>query len=60
MQRATKKRIPEHGEPTDPKAYGENHLLICLPNYDDDKVEQVPAVADVGAGVHHQTVGQDL
>lgn len=42
------------------KAYGENHLLICLPNYDDDKVEQVPAVADVGAGVHHQTVGQDL
>lgn len=31
-----------------------------LPDDDDDEVEQVPAVADVGAGMHHQTVGQDL
>lgn len=30
------------------------------PNDDDDEVQQVPAVPDVGAGVHHQTVGQDL
>lgn len=33
---------------------------VLLPNNDDDEVQQVPAVANVGAGVHHQTVGQDL
>lgn len=33
---------------------------VFLPNNDDDEVQQVPAVADVGAWVHHQTVGQDL
>lgn len=31
-----------------------------LPNNDDDKVQQVPAVSDVGAGMHHQAVGQNL
>lgn len=33
---------------------------VFSPNDDDDEVEQVPAIADVGAGVHHQTVGQDF
>lgn len=31
-----------------------------VPDDDDDEVQQVPAAADVGAGVHDQTVGQDL
>lgn len=31
-----------------------------LPDDDNDEVKQVPAVADVGAGVHHQAVSQDL
>lgn len=31
-----------------------------IPHNDDDKVQQVPAVADVGAGVHDQTVGQNF
>lgn len=31
-----------------------------VPHDDDDEVQQVPAAADVGAGVHDQTVGQDL
>lgn len=37
-------------------------LVLCwfLPDNDDNEVEQVPAVADVGAGVHHQTIGQDF
>jgi len=35
-------------------------LCVSSPDDDDDEVQQVPAVADVGAGVHHQTVGQDL
>lgn len=30
------------------------------PDNDDDKVQQVPAVSDVGAGMHHQAVGQNL
>ncbi len=33
---------------------------VSSPDDDDDEVEQIPAVTDVGAGVHHQTVGQDL
>ena len=31
-----------------------------IPDNDDDKIEQVPAAAYVGAGVHDQAVGQDL
>lgn len=31
-----------------------------VPDDDDDEVEQVPAAAYVGAGVHDQTVGQDF
>lgn len=31
-----------------------------LPDDDDDEVQQVPAAAYVGAGVHDQTVGQDF
>lgn len=30
------------------------------PHDDNDEVEEVPAVADVGAGVQHQSVGNDL
>ena len=32
----------------------------CAPNHDNDEVEQVPAVADVGAGVEYQPIGHDL
>lgn len=37
-------------------------MVSCafLPHNNDDEIKQVPAVADVGAGVHHQTVSQDL
>lgn len=31
-----------------------------IPDNDDDEIQQVPAAAYVGAGVHDQTVGQDL
>lgn len=31
-----------------------------LPDNDDDEIQQVPATAYVGAGVHDQAVGQDL
>lgn len=31
-----------------------------IPDNDDDEVQQVPATAYVGAGVHDETVGQDL
>lgn len=30
------------------------------PNNDNDEIQQVPAAADVGTGVHDQTIGQDL
>ena len=35
-------------------------MWVNIPDNDDDKIEQVPAAADVGAGVHDQAVGQDL
>lgn len=31
-----------------------------LPDDDDDKIQQVPAVSDVGAGMHNQAVGENL
>lgn len=31
-----------------------------IPDNDDDEIQQVPSAAYVGAGVHDQTVGQDL
>ena len=31
-----------------------------IPDDDDDKIKQIPATADVGAGVHKQAIGQDL
>lgn len=31
-----------------------------LPNNDNNKIQQIPAVSDVGAGMHHQAVGQNL
>lgn len=33
---------------------------VFSPDDDDDKVEEVPSVADVGTGMHHKTVGQNL
>lgn len=38
----------------------DRQLHILLPNDDNDKIQQVPAVADVGARVHNEPVGQDL
>lgn len=31
-----------------------------IPHNDNDKIQQVPAAADVGAGMHDQTVREDL
>lgn len=39
---------------------GTQHPLVFLPDNDNNKVQQVPAIADVRAGVHHEPVGQDL
>lgn len=30
------------------------------PDHDDDEVEQVPAIANIGAGMEHQPIGYDL
>lgn len=34
--------------------------LVDSPDYDDDKVQHVPAVPDVGVLVHDQAVGNNL
>ena len=34
--------------------------LVSIPDDDDDEIEQVPSVAQVGTLVHEQSVGYDL
>lgn len=35
-------------------------LRRCAPNHNDDEIQEVPAIADVGAGMEHQPIGHDL
>lgn len=35
-------------------------LLVNSPHYDNDKVQHIPAVSDVGVLVHDQAIGNNL
>lgn len=56
LQRSSNKPTSEQTTETNTSI----HFWVFSPHNDDDEVEQIPAVPNVGARVHHQTVGQDF